>query len=186
MASQHFHLFETTIGACAVVWEALPVAGQAYHGKYARNEVYTLLPPLGSPGRENTTVTPIPGDGSARFQPVAVDDVADAIAAALDHPDTIGQTLELAGPDVVSYEQLLGVIAQQLGVSRRTVHIPMPLMRFVVAASRPLPKRLRPPVTADQLKMLRIDNVSANPATGRLIGRPPRHLAGNLGYIERH
>lgn len=47
---------------CALVWEALPLAGQAYHGKYARNEVYTLLPPLGSPGRENTTVTPIPGD----------------------------------------------------------------------------------------------------------------------------
>lgn len=47
---------------CAVVWNALPVAGQAYHGKYARNEVYTLLPPMGAPGRENTTVTPIPGD----------------------------------------------------------------------------------------------------------------------------
>lgn len=45
-----------------MVWDALPVAGQAYHGKYARNEVYTLLPPLGAPGRENTTVTPIPGD----------------------------------------------------------------------------------------------------------------------------
>lgn len=38
------------------------MAGQAYHGKYARNEVYTLLPPLGAPGRENSTVTPIPGD----------------------------------------------------------------------------------------------------------------------------
>ena len=47
---------------CALVWNALPVAGQAYHGKYARNEVYTLLPPLGAPGRENATVTPIPGD----------------------------------------------------------------------------------------------------------------------------
>lgn len=47
---------------CAVVWDALPLAGQAYHGKYARNEVYTLLPTLGAPGRENCTVTPIPGD----------------------------------------------------------------------------------------------------------------------------
>ena len=47
---------------CAAVWDALPVAGQAYHGKYARNEVYTLLPSLGAPGRENSTVTPIPGD----------------------------------------------------------------------------------------------------------------------------
>jgi NADH dehydrogenase len=130
-------------------------------------------------------VTPIPGDGSARFQPIAVGDVADAIAATLDHPTTIGQTLEIAGPDVVSYEQLLGIISQQLGLSRRTVHIPMPLMRFVVAASRPLPRRLRPPVTADQLKMLRIDNVSSNSATERLIERPPRSLAGNLGYIQR-
>ncbi|HEU0191901.1 MAG TPA: DUF3830 family protein [Mycobacterium sp.] len=47
---------------CDVVWDALPLAGQAYHGKYARNEVYTLLPLVGSPGRENSTVTPIPGD----------------------------------------------------------------------------------------------------------------------------
>lgn len=48
---------------CAAVWDALPRAGQAYHGKYARNEVYTLLPPLDHPpGRENCTVTPIPGD----------------------------------------------------------------------------------------------------------------------------
>ncbi len=47
---------------CAVVWDALPVSGQAYHAKYARNEVYTLLAPLGTPGRENPTVTPIPGD----------------------------------------------------------------------------------------------------------------------------
>ncbi|HEX7323371.1 MAG TPA: DUF3830 family protein [Mycobacterium sp.] len=47
---------------CAAVWDALPLAGQAYHGKYARNEVYTLLPLVGTPGRENSTVTPIPGD----------------------------------------------------------------------------------------------------------------------------
>ncbi|WP_029106900.1 DUF3830 family protein [Mycobacterium sp. URHD0025] len=48
---------------CAAVWEALPLAAQVYHGKYARNEIYTLLPAFGAdPGKENTTVTPIPGD----------------------------------------------------------------------------------------------------------------------------
>ena len=46
------------------VWEALPLSGQAYHAKYARNEVYTLLAPFAAtePGPENPTVTPIPGD----------------------------------------------------------------------------------------------------------------------------
>ncbi len=48
----------------AAVWEALPLRSQAYHGKYARNEIYTLLPAFAEsdPGSENTTVTPIPGD----------------------------------------------------------------------------------------------------------------------------
>ncbi|MPV50839.1 MULTISPECIES: DUF3830 family protein [unclassified Pseudactinotalea] len=48
---------------CAAVWDALPAAGDAFHAKYARNEVYTLLPRLRTaPRRENPTVTPIPGD----------------------------------------------------------------------------------------------------------------------------
>ncbi|WP_150460883.1 DUF3830 family protein [Nesterenkonia ebinurensis] len=49
---------------CAAVWEALPQSGQVYHGKYARNEIYHLVPAFAEvePGKENTTVTPIPGD----------------------------------------------------------------------------------------------------------------------------
>jgi hypothetical protein len=48
---------------CAAVWEALPQSGSAYHAKYARNEIYALLPAFGAdPGAENPTVTPIPGD----------------------------------------------------------------------------------------------------------------------------
>lgn len=49
---------------CAALWEALPQAGPAYHGKYARNEIYTLVEDFTEvpPGPEHTTVTPIPGD----------------------------------------------------------------------------------------------------------------------------
>ena len=48
----------------ASVWDALPQEGQVYHGKYARNEIYTLVPAFAGqePGPENTTVTPIPRD----------------------------------------------------------------------------------------------------------------------------
>lgn len=48
----------------AAVWDALPLSGQVFHGKYARNEIYNLVPAFAAvePGRENTTVTPIPGD----------------------------------------------------------------------------------------------------------------------------
>jgi hypothetical protein len=48
---------------CAAVWDALPRSGSAYHAKYARNEIYALMPALGTdPGTENPTITPIPGD----------------------------------------------------------------------------------------------------------------------------
>lgn len=50
----------------AAVWEALadgPLGGDAQHAKYARNEVYTIVPRFGPRiGQENPTVTPIPGD----------------------------------------------------------------------------------------------------------------------------
>jgi hypothetical protein len=49
---------------CDAIWAALPQGGQVYHAKYARNEIYALVPAFADPepGRENTTITPIPGD----------------------------------------------------------------------------------------------------------------------------
>lgn len=50
----------------AAVWDAIgdgELGGDAQHAKYARNEVYTMVPRFGAEiGYENTTVTPIPGD----------------------------------------------------------------------------------------------------------------------------
>jgi hypothetical protein len=49
---------------CDIVWSALPQGGDAFHAKYANNEVYCLVPPLrgAEPGLENSTLMPIPGD----------------------------------------------------------------------------------------------------------------------------
>ncbi len=49
---------------CEAVWNALPQEGDAFHAKYASNEVYTLVPPFAPSeiGLENPTILPIPGD----------------------------------------------------------------------------------------------------------------------------
>lgn len=48
---------------CAAVWDMLPLSGDVFHAKYARNEIYTFAPtPAVDPGMENPTITPIPGD----------------------------------------------------------------------------------------------------------------------------
>ena len=49
---------------CDAIWRSLPQGGDAFHAKYASNEVYTLVPPFAAeePGLENPTMTPIAGD----------------------------------------------------------------------------------------------------------------------------
>ncbi len=49
---------------CSAIWDAMPRIGDAYHAKYARNEIYALVPAFADPdpGPEHTTITPIPGD----------------------------------------------------------------------------------------------------------------------------
>ncbi|MCC6792262.1 MAG: complex I NDUFA9 subunit family protein [Thermomicrobiales bacterium] len=127
---------------------------------------------------------PVVGNGQSKFQPVAVGEVAAAFAKAVDDPSTIGQTFDLGGPDILTYEAMLDIIAAQLGKKKPKVHVPVGLMKLVVAASSPLPKALRPPVTSEQLRMLALDNCSRDSATARLIGRAPLRLADGIGYIS--
>ena len=56
-------LDEVAPATSQAVWNVLPQSGDAVHAKFARNEVYALVPRITTaPRRENPTVTPIPGD----------------------------------------------------------------------------------------------------------------------------
>jgi hypothetical protein len=57
-------LDEAAPRTCQAIWDALPLSGDLFHAKYARNELYTFVPPFApeEPGLENPTVTPMPGD----------------------------------------------------------------------------------------------------------------------------
>lgn len=130
-------------------------------------------------------VVPVVGDGKTKFQPVHVNDVADSFAATVNRPeDTTGQTYELGGLRSYTYEEMLDLIAGQLGKSKPKVHVPLPLMKAVVGLSAPLPRSLRPPVSSEQLKMLGLDNSTDRSATEKLIRRSPQDLATGIGYLN--
>ena len=129
-------------------------------------------------------LVPVVGSGKNAFQPVARQDVADAFKRAVDDPGTIGKVFEIGGGEIYSYEQMLDLIATELGKTKPKVHIPVTLMNMVVRASAPLPKSMRPPVTSEQLKMLSLDNCTDHSDTAMLIGREPLALRNGLSYIR--
>lgn len=128
-------------------------------------------------------VIPIVGAGTSVFQPVSVRDVAAAVVRALADPSTAWQNYELAGGKTYTYEEMVDVIARQLGRAKPKIHVPVALMKLIVSLSRPLPSPLRPPVTHEQLKMLAIDNATDQSATAKLIGQDPLSLEDGIGYI---
>jgi uncharacterized protein YbjT (DUF2867 family) len=96
---------------------------------------------------------PVPGDGTPKYRPIFIDDVTACFARALTTDAATNQTIELGGADELSLNQMLAEIARCAGVRKPALHIPLPLMfAAAVLAQTLLPN---PPVTVDQLRMLR-------------------------------
>ncbi|MDQ2786859.1 MAG: complex I NDUFA9 subunit family protein [Chloroflexota bacterium] len=124
----------------------------------------------------------LPDGGVAKFQPVSLDDVVDAFLKALDDPATIGKTFELGGPEIMSYKEMVTVLMDVTGAHRPMLSVPAALLKpAALAFDKLLPK---PPVTPEQLKMLRLDNSSKDSATATLIGHPPTSLREGLHYLN--
>ncbi len=113
-----------------------------------------------------TPVLPLIG-GSTRFQPVHVGDVADAIAAAVSRPDAQGRTYELGGPRTYTMKELLEYITREIDRPRLLLPIPMLFaapLGYTIGALSKLNPFFGPPLTGDQVQMLREDNVVASGA----------------------
>jgi NADH dehydrogenase len=101
------------------------------------------------------------GGGATKFQPAYVDDVADAVVAALETPAARGKIYELGGPRIYTLRQILEFIMEETG--RRRVLAPAP---FAVAPALGAIGELLnwipffdPPITRDQIRLLKRDNV---------------------------
>jgi uncharacterized protein YbjT (DUF2867 family) len=117
---------------------------------------------------------PLPGGGHTRFEPVYVGDAAEAIALAVDGDAKAGTVYELGGPNVYSFRELMEFILATIHRRRLLIPVPFELMRLQAAFAQFLPT---PPITPDQVEMLKSDNVVSEEAR-----REARTLEG-LGII---
>ncbi|CAN5627068.1 complex I NDUFA9 subunit family protein [soil metagenome] len=133
--------------------------------------------------RLSPIVFPLPGGGRARFQPIAVQNVASAVGIALERDDTIGSAYGLGGPAVLSLREMTERILVAMRTQRMLVPVPVGVLRPVVALmQRVVPK---PPVTTGLLDLLSLDNTVPENEIRRTFGVEPVPFAPEeIGYVR--
>jgi uncharacterized protein YbjT (DUF2867 family) len=91
-----------------------------------------------------------------RFQPIWVQDVAQAFAIGVEDKTLIGKTLSLVGPTIYTLKELVAYTAQTIGVCRPIISLPNALARVQASVMSLLPN---PPLSHDNLDSLQVDNI---------------------------
>jgi NADH dehydrogenase len=104
---------------------------------------------------------PLIGGGQTRLQPVYVGDVAEAIACAVDGKARGGTIYELGGPEVRTFKEIMEYVLATIERKRVLVPLPFALAKLQASVLQYLPK---PPLTPDQVELLRADNVVSEQA----------------------
>lgn len=132
--------------------------------------------------RITPVVYPLIGGGTARFQPVSVDDVAAATVRSLQDDTTIGQEYMLGGPEVLTLGEIEKRILQAMGTRRILFPAPVALLRPVVWVMQRVLKGS--PVNTNLLDLLAEPNVVSDNGLVTQFQLQPQAFAGeNIAYL---
>ncbi|HZE03809.1 MAG TPA: NAD(P)H-binding protein [Solirubrobacteraceae bacterium] len=171
--------------AKAIAERAL-VESSLEHTVFAPSMVYAPGDPyLGLLGRMSwLPVMPIPGAGTTRCEPICADDVAQCVLAALPAgpagAGAVNARYELAGPQILTYREIVRLALRSFHRRRPIVSIPMAATRRILK----LVELLGGPTafaTWDEAQLLEIPLVSQRGATdARRLGVEPRRMQAVL------
>lgn len=99
------------------------------------------------------------GFAQARFQPVWVGDVADAIVSSLANPETLGKVYELVGPQVYTLEELVSYVRTLTRSQARILRLSEGWAYLFSGILWLAPKPVQSP---DNLRSMQVDNVADN------------------------
>ena len=106
---------------------------------------------------------PLVGGGHTKFQPVFVDDVAEAVARSVEGRVEGGKISELGGAEVQSFREIIEDILRITCREKRLVTLPF-FAASIIGTIGSLVPFITPPITADQVKLLKVDNVVSEAA----------------------
>lgn len=133
--------------------------------------------------RMSPGIVPITGSGGARFQPLAIGDLARVVVVALGDDGTVGREYDLGGPRIWTYREIVEEVLRGMGKRRLLVPMPVAVIRLVAGAAERV--RLPFPVATDQLRQLRFDNTGPLDSVRPAFGFEPTPMEGGLTHLRR-
>jgi uncharacterized protein YbjT (DUF2867 family) len=92
----------------------------------------------------------------ARFQPIYVEDVAQAFVQSLENIDTYNKAYDLGGPKVYTLRELVQLVANVLGVKRVIIGLNDALSYLQASVMELLPIKL---MTRDNIRSMQVDSI---------------------------
>jgi NADH dehydrogenase len=120
---------------------------------------------------------------NARFQPVLVDDVIEAVIRCLHGGASSRQTYELGGPQVYSLREIVELVAKLTGRRRWIMGLPDPVARMQALLMDFVPGR---PFSSDNYRSLTIDSVCTEDGLAKLGIKPQSMPASARQYLGAH
>lgn len=106
---------------------------------------------------------PLVGGGKTAFQPVYVGDIAEGVASIVDGKAPAGRIYELGGPEVLTFRQCLEIMLAEIDREKPLISLPFSVASLIGSVASLVPF-IAPPITADQVKLLKHDNVVSKEA----------------------
>jgi len=122
----------------------------------------------------------VSGRGRALYQPIWAQDVADCVMAALSAANGC-KRYELAGPEVLSHQQIVELMLRGAGRPRPTVNVPAAIVRDVLRLAETLMKS-RAPMTWEEAELMEVSmTTTRGTADAEALGITPRAMGEVLG-----
>lgn len=131
---------------------------------------------------QQVPVVPMIGSGNRQFQPIYVEDVVTCLLKMAREPEQYdGKSIDVGGPDIFTYAQILDMLMETLHVHKLKVPGPTPLAYLGAAVMEAVLSK--PPITVAAMGLFSFENTTALDSVQRLFGFAPAALKP---YLAEH
>jgi nucleoside-diphosphate-sugar epimerase len=124
----------------------------------------------------------MPGDGSTQLQPLWIEDLVTCMSWSLEDPETYRRTIEIGGPEYLSFRQIVEMVMEESGIRRRLVKIGQPFLRGITVTLDSLIRNL--PISVYWLDYLAVNRTTALDTLPRTFNLMPARMSQHLAYLH--